>query len=155
MSCTKNLRDAELEIQSDTNVTVVLDEGDLRFTVHRNKINILDRGTLSHMRKGDEQPVDVSWTCKFIDFGIQSGATSSVYDILTQTGTASAYTGTNTDEGDVYTTDLVFTITAPDAGTEVVTFTLFAIDTIEFAEGDEYNTLTVTGTAFITEPSIV
>lgn len=160
MAVTKNLRDGELKVEDGTtpvnSVTVALDEGDLSYEETKNVINVLDRGTLSHMRSGDDVPVKVSFTLKFVEFLKQSAGTTTIYEALKKIGGASAWTTTNTDGGGVYTLKLVFTISTPVTAdkAEIITFNLFHHTSISFKEGDEYDTLAVDGEAFITAASI-
>lgn len=161
-SVTKNLRDGVLTIQDDgaaNSIEVLLDEGNLRITQNENVINVLDRGSLSHMRPGDEQPVEVSFDIKFVEYIKQvAGANETPYEALTKTGGASAWVTTNTTgDASLYTTDLSFEIATPVTGDfdETITLSMFKVTQIEFAEGDEYDTLAVTGQAFIVRPTIV
>ena len=152
---TKNLRDGELVISDggSESVTVALDEGDLTISEVQNLINVLDRGALDHRRLGDEVPVAVSFSLKFVEFIGGSGSNPTPYEALKQIGNAAAWE--STEDGDVYAVNLVFTVTDPEGGDdEEITLSDFAHESIEFAEGDEYNTLTVDGSAFVTSPTI-
>lgn len=159
---TKNLRDGELVVKDGTtptanDITVALDEGDLGIDETLNTVNVLDRGSLDHMRQGDEEPVRVTFTLKFVEYLKQSGDSDpSVYEVLTQQGGAAAWASTNDDGGDVFTLTLEFTIASPTSGDqdETITLTKFHPTSISFKEGDEYNTLGVEGEAFITRPSV-
>jgi hypothetical protein len=165
MTCpqvTKNLRDAVLKIKDGTTPTaleieVVLDEGDLSADETLNTMNILDRGSLDHMRPGDEEPVKVTFTTKFVEYRQQAGAPDPTpYEALKKIGGAASWVSTN-QCGEVYCVDLEFTIASPTSGEvdEVITFPDFHPNTISFKEGDEYNTLAVDGEAFVTAPTIV
>jgi len=153
---TKNLRDGELVVKdgagTPASITLALDEGDLRITEYEDTIKVLDRGTLSHERMGDERPVEFSFTAKYVELMKQTGASDpTLYEALRKIGGASGWTSTQTDGGDVYTVTMVFTITSPTGGeeNETITLSLAHAEQIEFSEGDEYNTVSVTGTAFM------
>jgi hypothetical protein len=155
VSLTRNLRDGELKIKDggSEEITVALDEGDLTISETQNLINVLDRGTLDHRRQGDEAPVAVSVTLKFVEYIGGSGQPATPYEALKQIGNASGWVSTS--NSDVYAVDLEFTIDDPDGGDdEKISLNDFAFESIEFAEGDEYNTLTVDGTAFVTGPTL-
>ena len=158
---TRNLRDGQLAINdgspSPNTITLALDEGDLVWTERSRVVNVLDRGDLSHMRQGDEQPVTGRFTLKFVEF-ISSGAPAdpTPYEVLNRIGAAASWTSTNDDNGDVYTLELVFTITNPDpsGSDETVTFAKLCPARIELSEGDEYDTLSVEFQDFETAPTI-
>ena len=66
---TRNLRDGELVIKDGSfgtpkSLTVLLDEGDLRWVVRSRTIEVKDRGSISagHTRKGDDESVALSFT---------------------------------------------------------------------------------------------
>ena len=148
---TKNLRDGALVIKdNDSNShAVALDFGDLKFSRARQVIHVDDRGSFDHLRLGDDQPVPVSWSCKFVDF-YTTGVT--MYEMLTGESGASGYVYTKqgssiSDAADVSVVSLEFTITDPTSGSELITIDDFAWETIEFTEGDP-DTLTVSGKAY-------
>lgn len=163
---TRNLRDGTLVINDGVaeTITVALEEGNLSWGITKNIKNILDRGDLSHMRQGDEAPVTGKMTLKFNEF-ISSSSTSGTgtasaedptpYEAFTRTGNAAAWVSTNDDNGDVHTVEMVFTIDDPNAAIdETVTFAKVSIMSIEFGEGDEYDTLVIEFQDFETAPTI-
>lgn len=158
---TRNLRDGELVIrdgsQSPNTITLTLHDGDLSWTRTSPVVNVLDRGDLSHMRRREQEPVTGRFTLKFVEF-VSSGAPAdpSPYEALHQIGAAAGWTSTNDDNGDVYTLELVFTISNPDpsGGDETVTFAKLCPTEVQFHEGDECNTLRVDFQDFETSPTI-
>ena len=156
---TKNLRDGMIKIQdsgASNEVMLVLDSGDLNFTENPNPvINVLDRGDLSHMRQGDEVPVTLSFSVKFTEFMSQGSNPVTLREALLMVEAASAWTSSNDDGGDVDTIDIEFLILSPTSGdqNELLTFTKVH-GTLEFAEGDEFNTLSFEGEAFMVSPTI-
>ncbi len=157
---TKNIRDGVLKIQDgDSNeIEVKLVDSGLSFTTHDNKVHVLDRGVLDHMRPGDEQAVDVNLNLKFTQFiSHDDGEDVTPYEAITNTGNAADWVSTNDDGGDVYTVTLEFTISNPDSTKqdEVITFAKCAFETpADFGEGADYSTLVVSGKDFETAPTI-
>lgn len=148
---TRNLRDGELVIQDSggsNSVTVTLDEGDLSWTESKPRHVIGDRGTIDHVRNGNQEACRVRFSLKYVAFfgGSDSGDAVTPVDALKQAGNASGWTSTG-DAGEPYGVDLVFTITNPDSSedNEVITFSPFFYDSLEPAEGDEYSTISCEG----------
>lgn len=133
-------------------ITVSVEEGDFSFT-ERHPVNIIhDRGVLDHARKANDEPVEWSFSVKFQSFSTH--ATTTLYDALTQTGGASAWVS-DEPNSDVYAVILEFTIVDPAGGSsEVLTFERAIPQEPSFQEGDPNNTLSVSGVAVITAPSI-
>ena len=131
-------------------VTVDVEEGDLSFT-QRTPANIIsDRGVLDHARKGNEEPLEFSFSMKFQSFSTH--ATTTPYDALTKTGGAAAWVS-DEPTSDVYAVIIEFTIADPAGGSaEVVTFERCLPEEISFSEGDPHNTMSVSGRAVITAP---
>jgi len=161
---TKNLRDGVLTVTDGASASVVvyLDEGDLSFTRTSEFVQVLDRGALSHTRKGNEVPVPVSFSVKFVGFQQDVGGAISLYEALTQTGGASGWTSDSEDgQGNafdgVYSVILTFVINdgkASAAAQDTLAFAMFHTESIDFSEGDDYDTLSVSGFAFETTPTI-
>jgi len=153
---TRNLRDGSLAIRdgSPNSTTVALHDGALTWIEANPVVNVLDRGTLSHMRPGPESPVTGEFTAKFKSFETAAGD-ASPYEAITRRGAAAAWTSTNDDGGDVYAAELVFTIVDPDGGaSEVVTFAKACPLRVTFQQGDPYDTLTVAFQDFETAPAV-
>ena len=69
---TRNLRQGRVRIVSGDlpvrlETTAAFTEGDLTWTRTKNVIQVKDRGGLSHLRRGDEEPVTFSFSAKFTD----------------------------------------------------------------------------------------
>ena len=159
---TRNLRDGQLVIkdggQSPQSVTVALDDGDLEWVETRTPVGVKDRGTLSHLRNGDQVPVFGRFTARFREFVTTgSGGDVSPYEALTQSGEASDWESTNADGGGVYTVELELTIANPQSGgsAERVTFSKVALERITFRQGDPYDALAVRFQDFEVTPTIV
>lgn len=154
---TRNLRDGVLTVKAPGSGkttawhTVALDEGDLSWTETQNVIEVSDRGVLSHIRKGDEAPMEVNFTLKYQSLEATTGTTC--YEALKGVDGASNWKSTR-DE-DVYCVSLQFEVLdTSDSTEETIMFTDFFWTSIEFGEGDEYNTLSVTGRTYQTAPTI-
>jgi len=154
----RNLRDGTIKIADAGGtgganvVTVSVEDGDLSFT-ERHPANIIkDRGVLDHARLAEEEPVDLSFSMKFQSFSTHAATTP--YDALTQTGGASAWVS-DEPNSDVYAVIIEFTIVDPAGGaSETLTFARFIPEELPFSEGDPHSTLSVSGRAVITAPSI-
>lgn len=150
MSVTKNLRDAVFTLKDNAgsphSLAVVLDEGDLSFSLDNPVIQVDDRGSPDHLRAGSNPGFDFSFTIKFVEF---TGASVTVYEFLKGIGNASAYTytcdtaGVLNDAGDVKVMQPTFVITDPAGGTETLTFRNSYEKSVKFDEGDDYNKLAV------------
>ena len=158
---TKNLRDGSIKIFDGSTpperVDVACDEGNFTYTEHPKEAKeISDRGGLSHLREGDEVPVDWSFGVKFREFLSQGSNPITPHEAMMRRGAAAAWVTTNDDGGDVATIDLELTIATPTSGEVPQSVLLKKCYNIqeEFAEGDEYNTLAFSGKAFVAAPTI-
>lgn len=157
---TRNLRDGSILIKDGSattpnSITLEIEEGNMSFTEDRTARIISDRGALSHRRTGDEVACAVSFGVKFCKYASESSEEPTVRDALTGQGEASSWVSTG-NAGEPYTPDLEFRVANPDAEghREDFLFTDFHADTLEFSEGDEYDTLSVSGTALIVGPTV-
>lgn len=157
----RSLRDGVLVIKDGTGspltVTVACAEGDLSWTQTKEYREQWCRDTLTGKREGRQQGCEVSFSLKvdhLISYTDNSSDPVTPYEILDNTG--SAFT-TTAARGDHYAVTLQFTVSDPDAGNsgtdEVITFTTFAPESIQFQEGDD-NMLTVSGKCLETRPTI-
>jgi len=159
---TKNLRDGVLVIYDGATpaeeITVVCDDGDLTFTpaVDNPGIAVMDRGSLDHLRPGDEGVTEGSFTVKFKEFLSQDSNPVTPWEALRMEEGASDWVTTNDDGGGVQTVGLEFTVVTPTSTEvdEVVTFAKCYDIEVEFAEGDEYDTMKVSFKDFETCPTI-
>jgi len=159
---TRNLTDGQIVIKDGTttplSVTIDCDEGDLSIVVHKDRKVIMNRGDLDHVREGVSVPVDLSFTVMFSEFYTDEASSYTPYELLMQQGDATSAASTRADSAEAYCVDVEFTITNPDADTgekdELIKVDDFFVEEITFTEGDEYNTLAVSGRAMITSPTI-
>ncbi len=146
-------------------LAVALDNGDLNFTRTKTHVTVSQRGVLDHQSRGMETPVQISFSIPFSQFGSKTtqaigpgGAVTdySVKDFLLNIGIGTL-TSTN-GRNDVFSVDAIFTIADPAITgdeNEILTFTDLVIDDVSFAESEEFDGLTFTGTALLTEPTSV
>ena len=154
---TRNLRDGVLSVYDKGrahHITVSLDAGDLSWTETQNVIEVSDRGVLDHVRSGDEAPMDVSFSLKYQGLYASGGVAGiTPYEAIKGVSGAAAYV--NTQASDVHCSSLQFQVlNTSDTAEETIIFRDFYHTSIEFAEGDEFNTLSVTGRSFKTVPAI-
>lgn len=148
---TRNLRDAVMRLMDNVaeSVEVVLDGGDLEFTeVVQNQIEIDDRGTYDHSRKGNEAVVEMSFSTKLVSFKGVSGGAPDIHDILSHQGEAATWVSTGgTVAPDLYCIKVQFDIVNPvnAALSERITFARFAPGPLKFQEGDNFDTLSCSG----------
>lgn len=157
----RNLRDGQLVIKDgDTPVnslTVVLDEGNLRWTEKDNVIIHRDRGTLHSHRRGDDEPVELSFSAKWtqlIGFTVTSTHAIELYEILNNLQndfTSVAGCGEN------FALTYDFTVSGPcnTANTdEKIVFAEVVKQSLTCSEGNEMNTIEFSGIDFETKPTI-
>lgn len=160
---TRNLRDGTLYVQDngDNEVELDLDEGDLSVKWGNEDRLVKNRGSVAngHFRAGDEEPVEVTFTAKVSKIVADdtslggSDGNPSAYNALRQTGPASGWSSCG-DSGEPYLCRLVFKLANPDTSgrREVITIDKFREETVEFSEGEEYDTLAFSGRARIAAP---
>ncbi len=141
-------------------LAVALDSGDLSFTRSKQHATILQRGVLDHQSRGMETPVQLSFSIPFSQYsskstqavGVGPVTDFSVKDFLLNGG--SLLTSTN-GRTDVFATNITFTIADHAISgdeNEILNFDDFVCDDVAFSEGEEFNTVTFTGTALLVEP---
>ena len=187
MANTRNMRHGSLSLSDGQTVAntlaIDIDEGNMSFDEATPGVVVKNRGALDHWSKGEEQPVNVSFTIKFDAFGSKTtqaiapdtadGGVKpdggpvlnySVADFLTNRlyGSSAPPVGgllsSTNGRSDNFTLTIKFTIDNPMSSgdeNEVLTFTQFHCETLKFSEGAEFNTIAVTGRANITTPASV
>jgi hypothetical protein len=162
-SNSRNLRHGSVVLKDgDTPVNTLplaIEEGDLSFTESKPGVAVKHRGGLDHWSKGEEIEVPVSFTIKFVEYVQKTGATVGVPSTISPRDFlmgAHADLVTTSGRNDAFTLTVEFTIANPALSgdqTEVLTFTKFKAESVEFSEGAEYNTLRVSGRALLTNPT--
>lgn len=160
---TRNLRDGELKIKDGTSgtpqtLTVLLDEGDLRWTVRLRTLEVKDRGSIAagHTRKGDEESVSLTFTAKWTQLLGKSAVGADplqLYEMLMFASGANVVSTSPAGEQDTLT--LEFTVVDPaGVASERITFNKVYRESLTMSEGDESNLIAFTGRAFVTKPVV-
>lgn len=162
-SNTRNLRHGSLVLKDGDSpvntLPIAIEEGDVSFTEGKPGVSVKHRGGLDHWSKGEEVEVPVSFTLKFVEYVQKTGATVGVPSTISPRDFlmgAHADLVTTSGRTDAFTLTLEFTIANPvitGDQAEVLTFTKFKAESVEFSEGAEYNTLRVSGRALMTAPT--
>lgn len=154
----RNLRDGIITLRDGSPVPkeleIVLDEGDLSFTEREPIFAVKDRGEVDSWSLADEEPTPVSFTIKFQEW-TSSHATdvTAPRDALRKAGNAASgmtneWISTHDDACGPYCVDIVFDILNPcGSGRERIIFESVHCDELTFTEGDEYDTIAVSGQA--------
>lgn len=131
-------------------------EGTIKYRVKRNFVYVKDRGLLSTVRKGDQDPVEVSFDLIYEDITIPASQNPLVSpeDFLKKVGNASGYVTAGADPCQPYAVTLVFTQdqNCSPTKTEVITFTEFRYTKI--SADVKSGKLSVTGSCNIIDPAI-
>lgn len=141
-------------------ITIPIDVGNLSWTVQDEAPVARNRGALQGFADPIEEPIPISFQFLFTEWSgkTTSGADISPADFLRRKNTGASLVGRK-DCGP-YLTLLEFTIAKPGVCTdaleqnEIVTFDFFRVDSLEFNETEEINTIDVTGRALITDPAV-
>lgn len=158
---TRNLRHGSLIIRDGTTPTALqlimpIMDGDLDFTITYPTFLVMNRGKIDHKRAGDEVEIDINFSFKFEQWSYASGAATGIspVDALTKKGGAAAWVSTGPSCGP-YSVDLLFRLTNPcnDTEYEQLLFPAFNVTSLNFKEGSEFDTISVTGKALAFEPT--
>lgn len=158
---TRNLRHGKLILRDGTptipnELIIPIADGDLDFTITKPTFIVKNRGKIDHKRDGDEVEIDIKFSFKFEQWSYASGASTGVSpsDALTKEGGAAAWISTGPSCGP-YCIDLIFRATNPcnAAEYEQLLFPAFSLDSLNFKEGSEFNTINVAGKALAFKPT--
>lgn len=159
---TRNLRDGELVIKDGSgtpkSLTVVLDEGDLSWTVRNHTLEVKDRGsvTAGHTRKGDEDSVAVSFSAKWTQLIGKSADSADPLQLYEMLMFLSGLSLTSTSPvGQQNTLQFEFTVRDP-AGVagEKITFAKVYRESLTMSERDDFNHIAFTGRDFEVAPTV-
>ena len=158
MAKTRNLRDGTLIIRDGTatpnTLTIPIMDGDLSFKVVQPSFILRNRGKIDSRKQADQEALDISFSFKFEQWSYADGNSGiSVPDAFQQIGGAVNWNSTDPNCGP-FAVDLVFRMTDPCnlAAYEQLVFSNFHADSLDFKEGSEANTVSVTGKALIFKP---
>jgi hypothetical protein len=161
MASTRNLRHGTLILRDGTTPTAItleipIQDGDLDFTITYPTFTVKNRGKIDHKRTGDETEIDIKFSFKFEQWSYASGAATGIspVDALTKKGGASAWVSTGPSCGP-YSIDLIFRVENPcnPAEYEQLVFPAFNVESLNFKEGSEFDTVSVSGKALAFEPT--
>ena len=160
---TRNLRDGELLIKDGTpgtpqTLTVLLDEGDLRWVVRSNTIEVKDRGSIAagHTRRGDDESVSLTFTVKWTQLlgkGANPADPLQLYEMLMFTSGAGVASTSSTGEQETLTMEFTVVDPAGVAG-ERITFSKVYRESLTMSEGDDANLIAFSGRAFEAAPLV-
>ncbi len=158
---TRNLRNGSITLKDRTGtpleLLVPIEEGDMSWTETDATTVVKNRGVISHRAVVSEVPVELSFTIKYVAIKGRSetGADPTVYEVLHGTGNAAAWV--SVEDCGAYAVDLHFAITSPCLASasdedELLVFSGFHAETYNPVEGEEYNTIAISGDALLTKP---
>lgn len=154
---TRNLRDGVIRVMDGSGtpktLKIKISDGDFSYKVNKPTSIIMNRGIIDSRKKGDEKATDISFTVKFEQWSFDNAdAGISIYDALNGVGGATSWV--STDGCGPFSVDLMFEMINPCDPTksEQLIFRKFHADSVDFKEGNETNTLTVSGNALVGEP---
>jgi len=134
---------------------VTFDMGDIAINRKQNVQTIKDRGALSHLRLGEEDPLEVSFSAYYRGLAAASGIT--VYEALfgESAAVSASWVSTTEDASDVWTTDLSIVYSDVDgSSTETVECSDFACTEFSLNEAADGIKLSFSGICATTSPSV-
>lgn len=135
-------------------ITIPIQDGDLRFQERKEARTVWNRGKLKEFVEGSEEPVSVSFSITFEEWKGKNGGTASPVDALKKRGNASSWVSRSSSGP--YTVLLRFILADVEASggqNETLDFDKFHCDEPAFEEGEDHNTITVTGKALVAAPA--
>lgn len=158
-SVTRNLRDGSITLRDGSatpkTLTMKITSGDLAFEEDTPTFIVMNRGKIDSRKQGDEVPTPVSWTCLFEQWSYDSGSSTGISPRDALRGIGNASNWVSTDACGPYSVDVVFVVQDPcnPGHYEQLVFSKFTPDKISFKEGNETNTLSISGKALIPAPA--
>ncbi len=157
LTITRNLRDDVILITDNDAVnilTLTLDEGNFEATETPGApINIRDRGILDHVRTGDEEPVTISLGAMFTQYIGAGTDVDTIADAIRFAAPFSWSSAGSTGEPNMLAISLIITNPGTTA-TEIISYDRLVPTQFVIAEGDEFNTIRLEGTAFVTTATV-
>ncbi len=136
-------------------VEITIGDGDLKYTEADQFKYDLDRGELDTVRRGDDQPMEVTTNFTFDQVKSSSGEAITPIEALKGTGAAAEWVTSSSDLCEPYAVDLVVEDVRPCGGTSSATYT-FPDFRSEKRDYDIKNaTIAVSGKCNALEPTIV
>ncbi len=136
-------------------VEITIGDGDLKYTEADQYKYDLDRGELDTVRKGDDQPMEITTNFTYDQVKSSSGEAITPIEALKGTGAASEWVTSSSDLCEPYAVDLVVEDVRPCGGSASATYT-FPDFRSEKRDYDIKNaTIAVSGKCNALEPTIV
>lgn len=154
----RNLQDGTIQLADDNSantLVIVCEEGNLTWSETHNVEHIKDRGSLDHMREGEQEPVSFSFSVRY-KYAIASGSEPlSPYECFHQIGGASSWVSREPC-GDVYSIAIKFTIADPcsTGEDEMIVFHRVPRPNINFEEGQNSDVMSFEGISYEVAPRI-
>jgi hypothetical protein len=122
-------------------IEVPVDEGDLAFSENQEVNPVYDRGAISLLRQGNDQLHDVSFTIKYQGL-ISVAGDVTPYELLKKYNRASTAQSV-LPNSEIYAVNIRLNV----SGGDTIQLGGFYFEKLDFKEGEEYNTLAVSGKA--------
>ena len=160
----RNYRDGILVIEDGAEtantITISHEQGNLQWTENLAKVVVKDRGALDSRRRGDEEPVKLSFAMNHVELSSDiedtgEAETPTLREVLQHIGNAAAWESTAA-AGEEFSVRLIFWILNPDADgkDEKIVFEYVALDSLQFQEAAEADSQTINAEDFETKPTI-
>lgn len=133
---------------------VKVGEGNMSFTEKKTREYVKDRGKLSTVRNGDEEPVEVRLDFIWEWLKADTGFTPSIEDVLKQRGEAAAWVSSSTDQCEPYAVDMIIDYVPPCTAEKKEIITLADFRYEELAHDAREGTISTTGKCNITEATV-
>jgi hypothetical protein len=159
MAVTRNLRDGTITLRdgSGTPKTLVIpiSSGDFSFDINTPSFIVMNRGKIDSRKAGDQQPVDISFSVMFEQWSYGSGLSTGISVADAFLGIGGASTWVSTDACGPFSVDIQFDMVDPctPGKKETLVFGKFHADKLSFKEGNEANSLSITGKALAQLPT--
>jgi hypothetical protein len=135
-------------------ITIKTGDGNITYTENKNYEYLLDRGDLDTVREGDQVPLDVNLECTFEHITTGTSEDVSPMDALKQTGGASKWVSSATDQCEPYAIDIEVEHIPPCGSSqkEIVLFPDFRADSKEVNYQDA--AISISGKCNVIEPVV-
>ncbi len=130
---------------------IKIGEGNLTYTEKKARQYTKDRGKLSTVRDGDEEPVEVRLDAIWEWIKASTGLTPSVEDVLKKRGEAASWVSASADPCEPYAVDIVIEYVPPCGAEEMEVITLADFRYEELPHDSKAGTIAIQGKCNITE----
>ena len=153
MSVTRNLRDGTITLRdgSATPKTLVIpiSTGDFAFDINIPAFIVMNRGKIDSRKTGDEAAIDISFSILFEQWSFGQGLSTGISVADAFQGVGGAATWVSTDACGPFSINIQFDMNDPctPGKKETPLFGKFHADKLAFKEGNESNSLAISGKA--------